>query len=771
MGYAKHIGRVGALAFALGVGMGLGAAPPVAFAEDSGDSSSTVSNSSPSSSSEGSSGAEQADSDVDVSAEDEPESTEAQDADAAPPDEPSEDSETVTAATDDEASSAPTATRHRPPRALRAAGPTANAAPTDVVVDAAPPEDEPDSVEVAGPAVAAPDPSQAQPPAPSPAAVPETLDTATVSMAPPEPESSSVTLRTVLSSLLGRDGAPGVPDASPAVWVLAAAARRQLGIADPDGAGSNAVTLNSLVSGPIAGAPVVNPPEASGVVTGYVLILSADPGALTFVVSGPDKGHVTVTPDGGLFSFTYTPTAAARHAAAATDADAGALSDGFVLTVSDGAGTATVAVPVAVLPANAVPTAKARVRRPSFDGDVHGRIVVRDSDRDTATFASSPTAKGGTVTIGENGRFTYTPTAEARHAAASAEATDADKLDTFDVTVSDGHGGLTTVTVTVRIKPGNDAPTATVRTRSSWFSAEVTGRVRAKDLESDALTYTTSPSAKGGTVTIDDLGRFTYNPTAQARHGAAAADAPRRDRVDTFDIVVSDDHGGTTKVTVAVTIKPANSAPTAPSVTDVFTNPNTGVVTGRVVAEDADGDVFGFGIASGARKGEVVLDDAAGTFTYAPTAEARAAASSRFARPRDKTDTFRVGVDDGHGGVTVLTVQVAIAPLGDANSAPTNGTFTASPPRVLTGRVTGAATATDPDRDVLTYTGSGVTAKGSVIVDADGSFTYTPTDAARHQATSDTASPADKQDTFTITQPTDSAAPLTYPSPWRYSRR
>src|SRR3546814_7856522 len=51
--------------------------------------------------------------------------------------------------------------------------------------------------------------------------------------------------------------------ASPAVWVLAAAARRQLSIADPDGAGSNAVTLNSLVSGPIAGAPVVNPPEAS----------------------------------------------------------------------------------------------------------------------------------------------------------------------------------------------------------------------------------------------------------------------------------------------------------------------------------------------------------------------------------------------------------------------------------------------------------------------------------------------------------------------------
>ena len=749
MGYAKYVGRVGALAFALGVGIGVGAAPAVAFADDA---TGSVSHSSPS---EGSQSAEPAVSDVTASAADEPDDesdgAEAKDAGATPPDEPSEDSETVTEATDDEQVSGTRRwERHRPGRALRAteSTQTADAAPTDDPDDPAPPEADTVSVDVAVPAVVS-EPSQAQPPDPSPHA--ETIDTATVSMASPEPQSSNVTLRTVLSSLLGRGGAPGAPDASPAVWVLAAAARRQLGVADPDGASGNTMTLNSLVAGPIAGAPVVNPPDASGVVTGYVLVISENPGALTFVVTGPDKGHVTVTPDGRVFSFAYTPAAPARHAAAATDADAGALSDAFVLTVGDGAGTAAVTVPVAVLPANAAPTARARVWRPSFDGDVHGRIVVRDSDRDTATFTSSPTAKGGTVTIGENGRFTYTPTAEARHAAASAEATDADKLDTFDVTVSDGHGGLTTVTVTVRVKPGNAAPTATVRTRSSWFSAEVTGRVRAKDLEGDALTYAASPSAKGGTVTIDELGRFTYNPTAEARHAAAAVDAPRRDRVDTFDIVVSDDHGGTTKVTVVVNVKPANSAPTAPAVTDAFTNPNTGVVTGRVVAEDADGDPFGFGVLAGPRKGAVDLGEADGTFVYTPTPEAREAATSRFARPRDKMDTFRVGVDDGHGGVTVLTVKVAIAPLGSVNSAPTDGTFIASRPGVFTGKVTGAASATDPDRDVLTYSGSGVTAKGSVIVDADGSFTYTPTDAARHQATSDTATPADQQDTFTIT--------------------
>ncbi len=75
-----------------------------------------------------------------------------------------------------------------------------------------------------------------------------------------------------------------------------------------------------------------------------------------------------------------------------------------------------------------------------------------------------------------------------------------------------------------------------------------------------------------------------------------------------------------------------------------------------------------------------------------------------------------------------VTVNVKI---GAANVKPTRATaiVTASPdPR--SGVVTGTIGAVDADGDVLSYT-AGTTTKGTVTLNADGSFTYTPTAAAR----------------------------------------
>ena len=677
MGFAKHVGRVGALAFALGVGIGLGASPGVAFADTPG---STGSNTSASTTDSAPAAEQQA-----------PKRTLGRHATARDTDTDEADS-----------SSKP---RHRPNRTPRATKQRSSVSAPDTKPDTKPdtmPADHnADPVDSAPSSAPRSEPTTAELSASTTTVVTESVELPTQSVTPSPSRRSTVTLRTVLSSLLDPGGTPEVPGASPALWVLAAAARRQLGTIDTVGADRNAVASTALAPG----TPVVNPPDAAGVVTGSVVVTGVDPVTVTYQPSALTKGSIKIVPGTDGFSFTYTPTAVARHAASATNADAGAKSESFVVTISDGSGSvAAVPITVAILPVNAPPTnGKARASLPSSNGDVRGRITARDSDRDTLAYTPLATAKGGIVQIDENGRFTYTPTEDARHAAASADATDEDKTDSFDVVVSDGHGGFTTVAVSVRVKPGNEAPTATVRKHYSASSPVVTGTVRGRDLEKDPITYTaSSPSAKGGTVTIDDRGRFVYTPTAQARHDAAAVDAPKRDTVDSFDIFVSDDHGGTKKVVVIVKIKPANSAPTGASVTDLFTNPNSGVVSGRVAAVDADGDTFTYGIARGSRKGDLVLDDADGTFVYTPTAKARAAASSPFAPARNKTDVFTVSVDDGHGGSTVLTVRVAIAPLGNNNQAPVNGTFVTSQPGVFTGTVTGTATATDPDEDVLT---------------------------------------------------------------------
>ena len=94
-----------------------------------------------------------------------------------------------------------------------------------------------------------------------------------------------------------------------------------------------------------------------------------------------------------------------------------------------------------------------------------------------------------------------------------------------------------------------------------------------------------------------------------------------------------------------------------------------------------------------------------------PDRQARAAAAKRFAPSWDRTDRFRVTVDDGHGGTSTLTVRVAIAPAGYTNQAPTNGGYSLAHSDPVSGKVTGTVTATDPERDAVVFVGAGDAAR------------------------------------------------------------
>lgn len=555
---------------------------------------------------------------------------------------------------------------------------------------------------------------------------------------------SKTELTSVIANPYEVDGPPLIsvsPDGTQLYW------------AEFGGTRVNVIALTPDNADPVVQTPVVNAPNASGDITGSVIVTDPEGRPLTYEVVTSDRGSVTITRGAdGAFAFTYRATSAARHAAAADDATAEDKQDTFVLTFTDGQrGVVSVPITVTIPPANTAPTATARSTVSWLSARVLGTITARDADRDALTFVAGPTAKGGTVTIGDDGKFTYTPTAAARHAAANANATDADKQDTFDVVIDDGHGGLTTLTVTVKVKPGNDAPSARVRTTPSWFGPEVYGTVIARDQDRDGLTYTASDTAKGGVIVMDSRGRFTYTPAEAARHAAAAAEATAADKQDTFDITVDDGHGGVTTVAVTVRIKPVNATPAGASATELFTNPNSGLTTGRVTAVDADGDALTFRASPSTGRGAVDVA-ADGTFTYRPTEAAREAASSPFAPSWVRTDRFRVTVDDGHGGVTTLTVRVPIAPNGYVNQAPTDGEYTVGQPNPANGKVSGTAGASDPERDDIYFLGSGPTAKGgTVVVERDGRFVYTPTDAARQKAASPEATDADRQDTFVVT--------------------
>ena len=80
------------------------------------------------------------------------------------------------------------------------------------------------------------------------------------------------------------------------------------------------------------------------------------------------------------------------------------------------------------------------------DTPVSGSLSASDGDNDSLSFSKGSEPSNGTVTVDENGDWTYTPNE------------DYNGSDSFTVIVSDGEGGTDTLTVNVGVTPVNDAP-------------------------------------------------------------------------------------------------------------------------------------------------------------------------------------------------------------------------------------------------------------------------------------------------------------------------
>ncbi|MGV1005904.1 MAG: Ig-like domain-containing protein, partial [Candidatus Nanopelagicales bacterium] len=218
------------------------------------------------------------------------------------------------------------------------------------------------------------------------------------------------------------------------------------------GSGHTATTRVTVVVQPfqadgstlIGTATVGSPDPTTGVVTGSVTTADSS-SRLTYSGSTTTtKGAVVV--DAATGSFTYTPTSAARHAAAKVGATTAATTDSFTVTVSDANG-ASVAVPVTVTisPKNTAPVSgTTTVGAPDAStGVVTGTVSATDADSDALTYTAPATTTSGSVTVNTTtGAFVYTPTSTALESVTT---------DSFTVTAVDGYGGSTPVVVSVPI--------------------------------------------------------------------------------------------------------------------------------------------------------------------------------------------------------------------------------------------------------------------------------------------------------------------------------
>ncbi len=232
----------------------------------------------------------------------------------------------------------------------------------------------------------------------------------------------------------------------------------------------------------------------------------------------------------------------------------------------------------------------------------------------------------------------------------------------------------------------------------------------ATDVENDPLTakLATGGAPAHGSVVINANGTFTYTPAANYNG------------TDSFTYVVNDGQLDSAPKTVTLTITPVNDAPVAPTAILTYTTAEDTVLNGTgllIGATDVENDPLTAKLATGGAPahGSVVIN-ANGTFTYTPAAN------------YNGTDSFTYVVNDGQLDSAPKTVTLTITPVNDAPVAPTAIlTYTTAEDTVLngTGLLTGA---TDVENDPLTakLATGGAPAHGSVVINANGTFTYTP---------------------------------------------
>jgi VCBS repeat-containing protein len=403
----------------------------------------------------------------------------------------------------------------------------------------------------------------------------------------------------------------------------------------------------------------------------------------------------------GTGSFTYTP--AANYSGA----------DSFTYRVTDDgsppaqSNVATVSITVAA--SNDAPTAVNDTYNATEDTpltEAAPGVLANDTDPEgnplTAAVVASVTH--GTLTLNANGSFTYTPAANYSGP------------DSFTYRASDGTAQSNVATVTITVAGDNDAPTATNdsynATEDTPLTVGVPG-VLANDTDPDgnALTAAVVATVTHGTLTLNANGSFTYTPAANYS-GA-----------DSFTYRVTDDGSPPAQsnvATVSITVAASNDAPTA--VNDSYnatedTPLSVSAATG-VLANDTDPDsaTLTAALVSTTPNGTLVLNSD-GSFTFTPLANFNGATSFTYRAVDNATPPAQSNV---------ATVTITVAAVNDAPSAVNDSYNTPEDtPLVVTGAGV-LANDTDDGPPPLTVALVANVTNGTLTLNPNGSFTYTP---------------------------------------------
>ncbi|WP_206018233.1 Ig-like domain-containing protein, partial [Pseudoalteromonas sp. Z9A5] len=297
---------------------------------------------------------------------------------------------------------------------------------------------------------------------------------------------------------------------------------------------------------------------------------------------------------------------------------------------------------------------------------------------------------------------------------------------------SDGEGGLSSATLTITVIGTNSSPESIPENKTTNEDTPVSGQVIASDAEGDILTFTVDIDPINGSVSINTDGTYLYTPNEHFNG------------TDTFTVKIDDGNGGTSTQTITITVDSVNDAPIAAN-DGPFTVTEDTPVNGNVLTNDSDleGDtlsvvqfvvdgsatVYSAGdTATITGVGELIIN-ADGTFTFTPAADYNGPVPSA---------TYTLSDANGGFDTAIVSFNDIIA-VNDAPSTVDNGPILVTEGTPASGNV--LTNDSDVDGDTLTVTqfvmdgdttvyNAGDTAiiagVGELIINADGTFTFTP---------------------------------------------
>ncbi|EMF8864961.1 tandem-95 repeat protein [Vibrio parahaemolyticus] len=401
--------------------------------------------------------------------------------------------------------------------------------------------------------------------------------------------------------------------------------------------------------------------------------------------NGPANGTVSVNPDG---SVTYTPN------------DNYHGTDSFTYIVTSGGVSESTTVSVDVTPVNDAPVAKDDIATTQEDTAVTIDVLPNDSDVDgdklSIESASVPKEQGTVEVV--DGKLVFTP----------AENFNGDAEITYTVT----DGQLTDeAKVTVTVNPVNDAPTIKVEAVESITEDAVSTdtvvaslTVRDTDTPEDQLTVSLENNSNGYFVLVGDEVKLTQ----------AGVDAVNNDELNLKDLTisasVSDGVNPTANDSDSLIVNRVNDAPTVENaIADQELSEDFATYTIDLNDAFKDSDsALNFSVSGNSN---VLVSIENGIATISPTAD------------WNGSETLTFTATDPSGESISQTVNFTVASVADIVAD--KATVVEDTPTII--KVLGNDTF-EGDGKVVSLDADNGPKNGTVIVNNDGTVTYTPND-------------------------------------------